>query len=266
MDVGSTLRAARERHGLTVAQLASTTKIPVGILRALEENAFERVPRGIFVRGYLRAYATEVGLDPADIVARFLEESGEALPTEPVAEREALEEAEIEVAPVDADLRPSAPGWSYLAMIAALLVAFIGVSRYNDEAGFAPAPTSTLSDDAVQATPVEGDSRTTAAAVQPVATAGRTIDDLDATDQDASTLRFTLQADGECWVEAIVDGRRVVYRLMQPGERATIESEEEIVLRVGDPGALTYFVNGTPGKPLGPAGVPVTVRFANQGA
>jgi cytoskeletal protein RodZ len=267
MDVGSTLRAARERQGLTIAQLASTTKIPVGILQALEENAFERVPRGIFVRGFLRAYASEVGLDPADIVARYLQESGQVQPaTDLAAEHAAIEDDDLEPTPIDADLRPAAPGWSYLAIIAALLVAFIGVSRYNEEAGFDGASTATLSDDAMDAAPLQGESVATAAAVRPVATAGRSLDaTADGVAHRASTLQFTLQADEECWVEAVVDGRRLVYRLMQPGERTTIESDREIVLRVGDPGALTYFVNGTPGKPLGRAGVPITVRFTNQG-
>jgi hypothetical protein len=52
---------------------------------------------------------------------------------------------------------------------------------------------------------------------------------------------------------------------MQPGERQTIESEREIVLRVGNPAALTYSINGTTGEPLGRPGVPVTVRFTNGG-
>src|SRR5687767_4951396 len=79
MDIGNTLRNAREHRELTLAHLASRTKIPVGTLHALETNDFARVPRGIFVRGFLRAYAAEVGLDPQQIVAQFLLETGDAL-------------------------------------------------------------------------------------------------------------------------------------------------------------------------------------------
>jgi hypothetical protein len=63
----------------------------------------------------------------------------------------------------------------------------------------------------------------------------------------------------------MVGGRKIVYRLMQPGERQSINVDGEIVLRVGDPGAFTYSVNGMPGQPLGKAGIPVTVRFSGAG-
>lgn len=264
MDVGSTLRTARERHGLTLAQLATTTKIPVGILQSLEQNAFERVPRGIFVRGYLRAYAAEVGLDPQEIVDQFLRESGDLTEVDTAANTgtELPLDDQIEVTPIDPDLRPSGRGLGYLLMIAALLVAFVAVSRWDDDEA---ASNAVVAEQEADDAAAEGDS-VDLATVQPVATAGRTIagDAPDAGGAD-STSQFVLQANGECWVEATVDGRRVIYRLMQPGERTTIESGQEIILRVGDPGALTYFVNGEPGEPLGRPGVPVTVRLTKPG-
>lgn len=269
MDVGSTLRAARERHGLTLAHLASTTKIPVGVLQAIEGNDFDRVPRGIFVRGFIRAYAAQVGLDATDLVAQFRRESGEAIAA-PAAPTEVAIDDDIEPASVDANAAASGPGLGYLVIIAALLVAFLVVSRDNEDSSGTDAATDAILADAPSIDAARAGAAANAApaaAVPPVATAGH---DLSAAVGDGgtatATLRFDLQADGECWVEAIVDGQRQVYRLMQPGERTTIESDHEIVLRVGDPGALTYFVNGTRGKPLGRAGVPVTVTFTNQGA
>ena len=259
MDIGTTLRTARERRGLTLAQLAATTKIPIHLLRALEENAFEKVPRGIFVRGFLRAYAAEVGLEPHAIVEQFLAESGEVAPAPadaPLADAELDEQ--IQSSRVDPDMTPSGPGWGYALVVAALVIAVITMNRIPDSAATSPA-----SQDASIAS---GDVARTALMVEPVATAGRNLPSVLTAGTSGSTLRFDLEAQGECWVEAVVDGRRVVYRLMRPGERATIESGGEIVLRVGDPGAVTYSVNGTPGKPLGQAGIPVTVRFSGQGA
>lgn len=264
MDVGNTLRSARERRGLTIAQLSLTTKIPVHILQAIEENAFERVPRGIFARGFLRSYAKEVGLDPGDIVDMFLQQTEEVLAEQAPGDADRDRE-EFEPAPIDADLRPATPGWSYLAIIAALLVAFIAASRYGDDAATGGDAAAILAGADTAVTESTAGEVANTGGVQPVATSG----DANAAGDvplESSTLRFVMEATEECWVEAIVDGRRVVYRLMQPGERATIESGQEIVLRVGDPGALTYSVNGRPGEPLGRAGVPVTVRFTNQGA
>ena len=74
MAVGARLRARREELGLTLEGLATRTKIPPQILSAIERDAFERVPSGIFARGYLRAYASAVGLDPETVVEQFLAE------------------------------------------------------------------------------------------------------------------------------------------------------------------------------------------------
>jgi len=265
MDIGSTLRNAREHRELTLAHLASRTKIPVVTLHALETNDFARLPRGIFVRGFLRAYAAEVGLDPQQIVAQFLLETGDALAGggDAASSAAVVREDAIQDRPVDPNLA-SGPGWGYLLMVATLLAAFLGLNRYGTTLDQSSAPEPATD----QALDIAGDSTAAPSDVlAAVATAGREPPAVaGAAAADAATLRFDLQADGECWVEAVVDGRRVVYRLMQPGERQTIESHEEIVLRVGDPGALTYRVNGAPGKPLGRAGIPITVRFTNQGA
>src|SRR5436190_14727922 len=73
-DVGSKLRAARERRGLSLRQIAAQTKISVGVLEALERNDISRLPGGIFSRAFVRAYAVEVGLDPEKTVRDFLGE------------------------------------------------------------------------------------------------------------------------------------------------------------------------------------------------
>ena len=71
MDVGSTLREARERAGFSLQDVATRTRIPIKSLRAIEENDFASVPSGIFVRGFIRSYAQEVGVDPAQAVADY---------------------------------------------------------------------------------------------------------------------------------------------------------------------------------------------------
>jgi hypothetical protein len=65
-------------------------------------------------------------------------------------------------------------------------------------------------------------------------------------------------------VSATADGLSVVYRLMQAGERQTIEARDEVVLRIGDPAAFTFFINNTPGRTLGRAGQAVTLRITAQ--
>ena len=61
---GETLREARQRRGLTVQQLSDETTIPVPHLEALEAGAIEALPRAMYRRAEVRAYAEAVGIDP----------------------------------------------------------------------------------------------------------------------------------------------------------------------------------------------------------
>ena len=70
-DFGRSLREARERRGLSLRQIANSTKIPMSALEALERNDLSRLPGGIFSRAFVRAYAVEVGLDPDATLQEF---------------------------------------------------------------------------------------------------------------------------------------------------------------------------------------------------
>lgn len=66
------LRAARERKGITLAQIASATKIPADLFAALERNDLRRWPNGLFRRSFFRDYAKAVGLPVADASEQFV--------------------------------------------------------------------------------------------------------------------------------------------------------------------------------------------------
>jgi cytoskeleton protein RodZ len=62
--IGDTLREARMRQGLDIADLEARTKIRAKYLRALENEEFSMLPGATFVRTFLRTYAEMLGLDP----------------------------------------------------------------------------------------------------------------------------------------------------------------------------------------------------------
>jgi hypothetical protein len=80
---------------------------------------------------------------------------------------------------------------------------------------------------------------------------------------EAAGDRFSVQlaATRPCWVSAVVDGKKQIDRLMQTGERTTIEVHREMVLTAGDAEALKLTFNGAAAKPLGTAGEVVSRRF-----
>lgn len=71
-DFGMKMKRQREERGVTLRQIADSTKISIGALEALERNDISRLPGGIFSRAFVRSYALEIGLDPEQTVRDFL--------------------------------------------------------------------------------------------------------------------------------------------------------------------------------------------------
>jgi cytoskeletal protein RodZ len=73
------MKQLREERGVPLREIAERTKISVSALEALERNDISRLPGGIFSRGFVRAYAEQIGADPEatvkDFIARFPDES-----------------------------------------------------------------------------------------------------------------------------------------------------------------------------------------------
>src|SRR6186713_1631439 len=93
-DFGGKLRQARERRGISLRQIASSTKIAAAALDALEKNNISKLPGGIFSRAFVRSYAVEVGLDPDETVKEFLECFNQDPPPSPGAMAAAIPEEE----------------------------------------------------------------------------------------------------------------------------------------------------------------------------
>ena len=68
---GRRLRDQRERHGVTLETIATTTKINASLLAALERGDVSAWPGGIFRRAFVREYATAIGVAPEPLVAEF---------------------------------------------------------------------------------------------------------------------------------------------------------------------------------------------------
>lgn len=68
---GPVLRAARERRGVTLKQIAAETKVGTELWAALEESNLSSWPKQIYARSYVRDYASRIGLDPDEVVNEF---------------------------------------------------------------------------------------------------------------------------------------------------------------------------------------------------
>ena len=68
--VGQLLRAAREYHGWSLAEVAAHTKISTANLEALEADDWSSLPPMVYALGFLKIYARHLGLDPTPLLAR----------------------------------------------------------------------------------------------------------------------------------------------------------------------------------------------------
>ena len=84
-SVGSHLRRERESRSLSLEEVSNITRIPRKTLLSLEADRFEELPADVFVRGYIKAYASTVEVDPEELVARFDSTRPEAQGPAPLA-------------------------------------------------------------------------------------------------------------------------------------------------------------------------------------
>jgi cytoskeletal protein RodZ len=119
VNIGTRLRAARESAGLSRDQISRATKIKPERVEALEENAVDRLPGGIYLDGLIRAYAHEVGLDADALIVELHRSQGHKEPEVDLSElAEAIRSRERD--------QPSA-GVRHTRALTAVLVALLFV-------------------------------------------------------------------------------------------------------------------------------------------
>ncbi len=61
----------RIHNGVTLDQIAESSKISMRFLRAIEAEEYKILPGGIFARSYIRQYAAAIGFDEEELLARY---------------------------------------------------------------------------------------------------------------------------------------------------------------------------------------------------
>lgn len=278
LDFGAELAQARERRGLSLTELSHRTKITVEALKAIERGDMAALPGGLYTRGFLRAYAREVGSNPDDIVRRYREKFKE---TDPAASAMAQLDSgvsvtcppgQVHVKDIDAMTRRR----SRTAWISGTALVLVGAAMH-----FASVPSATwkihrpatpraaTEPDASSAAPTASTSASKGDApiAAPVGTAGPKTDQNPDKPTDAAAvhgLHLDVKPNGDCWLSATADGQRVVYRMMTAGDRTQIDAQNEVVLVLGDPATCAIDINGTSIRRLGAPGQPVTIHLTRD--
>ena len=71
MSVGTSLQSIRSAAGLSVAQLATKSRIPASVIADLERDDFSTCGGAAYARGHIRTISRICGADTEAILAQF---------------------------------------------------------------------------------------------------------------------------------------------------------------------------------------------------
>ena len=223
-NFGASFKNARESEGISLEEIAAETRICTRFLTAIENEEFHLLPGGIFNRGFVRAYAEKLGLDPDQAVADYSLLTGVRQPSEAFeAERVA----------------PSKHGHLYLipagALIMLIAMFYLLTRQSSQNAQTANPLQPAISSRAAQ---------TTSAALDPEAVPPR-----------VEGLTIEMQTRDPAWIKVKADGDTVNRgETLQPGMTRKFTAQTSIQVIVGNAGGLMLKINDQLAKPVGKSG------------
>ncbi len=271
---GSRLRAARQDRGLSLEDVEAATKIRARYLEALEMGNYGVMPGGEpQVRGFLRRYASFLGIPPEEIIALYERETRREpeAPSAPVASS-AVPKTPARPLPTPPSVRP---GWTglravglWILIIALLLGAIaLGVSWYTHRPGrfffgpSSPSPATPIRTPAFPSpmVPVTRTPTVLPPTVPPTPVATPTFP------VSTSGVTLTLEAQEHVWVRVTVDGFTAFEGMLSPGTPQTWVGQEMVIVETGNGAGVVAIVNGQPQGPLCGRGEVCTRGWSREG-
>lgn len=255
-QVGAFLRETREARGLTLDEAARVTRIGKNYLAAIEEGMFDKLPNVAYAKGFLRNYASYLGLSGEEMVARYeqalapgrvrpVERSGRGDEARPAADW--------------SDRRAASRGRWYASLVLLVLVMAVAYCFKGEEEQpslLPPAPPQ--SRQAVAIPPVQPRSSSaalpgrTAAATVP---ASRQDEPAPATtDLPPGGIVLRLKVNQDSWLNITIDGDITQQYDLKAGDLIEWKGEKFFTLDLGNAGGIEAEFNGKPLKSLGEPG------------
>lgn len=264
---GERLRREREMRGVTINEIAESTKISRRHLESLENEDFDSLPGGIFNKGFVRAYARYLGLDEDQAVADYAAASNEEPEPEDKFPLEVHDQPDPKLNPKRSTLPLIVAFLALLVILAIFWSRNKGRPTENPE-GSAATGNAPESNRVPALTNTPPPRETPAARPEPSAPAASTPAAEAATSPEAvesrtpapsadRTFLVVVTAKEEAWVSFTVDGKKVITKTLNAGEQQSARAGARIVLRTGNAGGVDVTFNG---KTLGAIGNESQVR------
>ena len=255
---GEELKRHRLLREVSLESIASATKISVRHLQELERGDLKRLPAPVFTRGFIRAYADFLGLDPEEMVNAYLSEIG-------VASRTPPDGAALRTT------RAPAARLVVLAVVAAAVAILIaaGIWRHAHRArpsATRPAqlPPVSLSPHIRQVPPASETAATPSSrapvpapgpAPSPASSRAASVPAASApVSASGDSLSLSVRLEADCWGEIFGDERRLFSGILRRGDDRTFEARKNFRVTFGNAGAARISLNGRALPPLGRAG------------
>lgn len=224
-DVGEILHSARRRRRISIKRAAQATYIPAEHLGRLEAGDLGFLSP-VYVRSFLREYATYLKIDPtllSDVLDDLEREEGD--------EAAILAESERHFAPRRAIGRRVGGG---LAVVAALLwvISLIPGTMTGQGTDHPSTPRAALGGAAAE--PAEDSSELGIGEAGPGTTAPA---------NEGISLEVA-SSTASCWIEVVADGRIIFSDTIDVGDVHTFRADERMSIRLGFPGGVEMTVNG----------------------
>jgi len=218
--IGEELRSAREAQGRTIQEASAATRIRPSYLEALEAERFNELGGNVYAKGFIRSYASYLGLDPDPLVESY---RSRQRPEVPVFER--VPRALTGGLGVERSRRGRS-SW--------LLVGIVGVSIVLVASLWSLLkPPRTTPQTSLGATP-PAVAPTTTTIPQPTTT----------TAPKPKGLTVVLRYLGPSWTRVTADGKVSFQGVLGTSERRTFKASRSIDLTLGAPSVVELTVNG----------------------
>ena len=229
IPIGQDLKRERELRGISLKEIAESTKINIRFLQALEEDQLDVLPGKFFTRGIIRGYAKYLGLEEDSVLNKY-HEALQLLNKEEKDEEKTL--ATSSPMNIQNVIRISAFGATVIAILVALFFIFRGEEA---QPRIEPPPTGT----------------TAQREVLPPTTKEEPSEELV---EETQALDLDIAFHQDTWIQVHADGELIYEGIKLAGGKLQVIAQEELVIDVGNAGGLTYTLNNQRGKPFGPLG------------
>ncbi|MFA5100621.1 MAG: RodZ domain-containing protein [Candidatus Omnitrophota bacterium] len=250
---GARLKKIRLDKGLNLEDAAKKTKVPLNILKAIEDDGFINL-EPVYVKGFIKIYCNYLNVPPAD----FISEIKEPQVTMKLSDEEEKATTFLRPLPVR---RPIIP-WRLVAAVAVVVAAVFFVSllwRNRPRDRVKPKPVAVKAVAKQKAKPVAQPQKPKAVRQPPKPATVRATEPIrnipvSSNKDEQSGIRLGIHATDDCWMQVRVDGKIIFQSVLFRGRTESWIARDKIDLWLGSAGGVELEVNGSRIPSLGRKG------------